>query len=473
MTMKRRDFLRCALLSSMALGTASLPRRARADVPVNDKRVILFLMLQGGPDFRHIIAPPYSDDAASYGNTYWRNRWRAHNTGSSKAEWQARWDNDFLATSSGAHSFGILKKCGFLKTHFDAGKVAIINNTLGSTTRDHAHSEIVFESGDRTAGPNDRTRDGWGGRLAQAVGGGVVSLHGDVRLFCNGKHPTDPTMHDNSQVVGARNTRSMTLFSPESLDSNPAAGDPQAVLSRALGSYYQAKRQELPETSPYRVFVQHEQSLRAFGDALNARLDSEPLPAGFEPLYTPDSGNTLNSRWFGEQMRNAFDAFVCSDILGFRVGALHYSGWDSHRDQVASIEPRLEDIFGTGKGLDTLLTALQSRMPDAYKNCIIVIGGEFGRQLRDNGDNGTDHGRGNSIIVLGDSIKGGIYGDLFPQAEIPLYEKASKDITGLTAIEQVFAATCNWMEPGAGAKVFPDLSKAPVEDGVTLSAVFG
>lgn len=472
MTMKRRDFLRCALLSSISLGIASLPRRARADVPVNDKRVILFLMLQGGPDFRHLIVPPFSADPATYGSTYWRNRWRAHHIGSSEADWQARWENDYLPTASGPNSFGILKKCGFLKTHFDAGKVAIINNTLGSTTRDHAHSEIVFESGDRTAGPNDRTRDGWGGRLAQAVGGGVVSLHGDVRLFCNGKHPTDPALHDNSQVVGARNTRSMALFRPDSLVDNPAAGDPQAVLSRALESYYQAKRQELPQTSPFRVFAQHEQTLRAFGDAVNARLASEPLPAELEALYDPEGSNALSSRWFGEQMRNAFDAFVCSDILGFRVGALHYGGWDSHRDQMASIEPRLEDIFGTGKGLDTLLAALQSRMPDAYANCTIVIGGEFGRQLRDNGDNGTDHGRGNSIIVIGDSIQGGIYGDLFPQAEIPLFDEPSKDITGLTAIEQVFAAACNWMDPGAGAKVFPDLSKAPVEDGVALNAVF-
>jgi len=469
--MRRRDFIRSVMLSGGALGSACFLKGAQAEVPTNDKRVLLFLMLRGGPDFRHMITPPYSSDAASYGGTYWRNRWRSHAIGSAEADWKARWDNDYLPTTSGEHSFGILNKCGWLKSQFDAGKVAIINNTLAATTRDHHHSEIVFESGDPTAGPNDRTRDGWGGRLAGAVGGRVVSMQPDVRLFCNGVHATDPKRHDNSQVISTGNTRDMALFRAESLAEDPAAKDSQAVLSRALESYYLAKRKEMPKASPYQVFVEHERTLRAFGDAVTARLDTEPLPAAIEALYG-DEG-TLSSERFGHQMRNVFDSFVCSDIFNFRVGSLMYGGWDSHRDQVAGIEPQLEDIFGTGMGLDTLFSSLQSVMPDAYANCTLVIGGEFGRQLRDNGDNGTDHGRGNGIIVIGDGINGGIYGDLFPDEEIPLYEEASKDITGLTAIEQVFAAACDWAQPGAGAEVFPDLSKAPVEDGVVLSDVFG
>ncbi len=471
--MKRRDFLRYALLSGAALTSASFLRGVRADVPINDKRVLLFLMLRGGPDYRHLIVPPYSANPQSYGATYWRNRWRSHAIGSSEADWQARWEDDYLPVEADGHSFGILGKCGWLKSQFDAGNVAIINNVLGSTTRDHHHSEIVFESGDRTAGPNDLTRDGWGGRLAQAVDGRVVSMHGDVRLFCNGAHPTNPQMHDNSRVISTSNTRDMALFRPESLAENPAARDSQAVLSRGLESYYRAKREEMPESSPYYRFIQHERTLRAFGDAVTERLATEPLPEAIAALFDNQSGNALSSSSFGRQMRNVFDSFVCSDIFDFRVGSLLYSGWDSHRGQVLTVEPALEDIFGTGKGLDVLFSALQTAMPDAYANCAIVIGGEFGRQLRDNGDNGTDHGRGNSLIVIGDSIGGGIYGDLFPEGEIPLYDEASKDIAGLTAIEQVFAALCDWVQPGAGAEVFPDHADAPIEDGVVLSDAFG
>ncbi len=60
--MNRRDFIRYTLLSGAALGSTSFLRRANAEVPVNDKRVILFLMLRGGPDFRHMIAPPYDSE---------------------------------------------------------------------------------------------------------------------------------------------------------------------------------------------------------------------------------------------------------------------------------------------------------------------------------------------------------------------------------------------------------------------------
>ena len=44
------------------------------------------------------------------------------------------------------------------------------------------------------------------------------------------------------------------------------------------------------------------------------------------------------------------------------------------------------------------------------KNAVIVLFSEFGRRIQDNG-NGTDHGSGGVAFVIGDKVKGGMYGE--------------------------------------------------------------
>ena len=47
---------------------------------------------------------------------------------------------------------------------------------------------------------------------------------------------------------------------------------------------------------------------------------------------------------------------------------------------------------------------------DEAEDVIMLVWSEFGRRVRDNGA-GTDHGAGGVAFVLGDSVKGGIYGE--------------------------------------------------------------
>ena len=469
--MKRRQFIRSLALGGLFVGAGShwWPSMVRADVPVNDRHVLLNITLRGGPDFRHLIVPPVDSAADSFGNAYWLNRWRSHGATIDPASWQQRYDNDYLPVDVGGTRFGVLGKAAWLKQQFDAGNVAIINNVAGSTTRDHSHSLVVYESGDSAAGPNDLTRNGWGGRLASAVDGNVVSMTSRVRLFCNGPHPSNPRSHDNRSVVTASNTREIALYHDPDLQTDPTSRSSRAILSRSLSSYYAAKT-DIPEASPYHPIVQHEELFRAFGGLVEDRLATVPLPPAIQALY--DSETPLNSTRFGQQMRNVYDSFACSDIFNFRVGSMVYDGFDTHRNQVDAIEPRFEDLFGADGGLATLFAELEQTMPDALDNAVIVIGGEFGRQLAANGDQGTDHGRGNTLLVIGKPVKGGVYGELFPTAEIPRFAESSADILGQTSLEQVLNALCEWVEPASGATVFPDLSKTIIEAGLGLDQLF-
>ena len=190
-----------------------------------------------------------------------------------------------------------------------------------------------------------------------------------------------------------------------------------------------------------------------------------PLPDAITALIK----GGLSEQKLGEQIRNLYDSFACSDILSLRVASLQMGGWDTHRAQREGIEPKLEDLFGDGKALDVLYQELPV---DVLDNIVFVLGGEFGRRLRANGDNGTDHGRGTSILVIGNGVRGGVYGDMFPEEELDRLDNTSPDITGLTSIDTIYEKVCEWVQPGSGRLVFPDRSLSLIEEGVDLDSLF-
>ena len=263
-------------------------------------------------------------------------------------------------------------------------------------------------------------------------------------------------------MVSASNVRELTLHKPAD-DVPPLDGE--AVITRSLSSYYAALRETVPSGSTFERFVDLERQLRELGEPIDERLADIPVPPAMAALYE----GQLQNPGFGIQVRNLHDAFACRDILSLRVASVDYGGWDSHQGQVAMIEPALNDIFGDGQGLDVLHGELPE---DALDNMVLVVAGEFGRQLRANGDNGTDHGEGNAMLLIGRGVRGGIYGDMFPEAELARLGDPSPQIEGLTGFEHVFGAACDWVQGGAGASVFPERATSPLEPGVDPGALF-
>jgi len=58
---------------------------------------------------------------------------------------------------------------------------------------------------------------------------------------------------------------------------------------------------------------------------------------------------------------------------------------------------------------------------NASNNMTLLIFSEFGRRAHDNGS-GTDHGSGGIAFVVGDNVKGGVYGEYPSLAENKLLE---------------------------------------------------
>jgi uncharacterized protein (DUF1501 family) len=69
-------------------------------------------------------------------------------------------------------------------------------------------------------------------------------------------------------------------------------------------------------------------------------------------------------------------------------------------------------------------------MGDRMEDIVLVTMSEFGRTARENGNNGTDHGHGDVMFVMGGPVRGGkVYGEWPGLEEEQLYEKRDLAVT--------------------------------------------
>lgn len=442
--MKRRDFIKLTLYSSALASMGLTPSLAFAAGPY---RTLVNTMCLGGADFRYMFGPSPSD--TDYANKYWDARRQLY---SGHASYLSAWGTLYSPTAAG---FGIHKSAGWLKAQYDAGNVAIICNVVGSSNRQHDHSQIIVNTGDPGASRFALDRDGWGGRLAESIGAAnVVAMSHDVSAFCKGTDPANRT----AKVIHASDTRNFALATGNNATSQR--------MARALKNYYKGKQLEAsnkPADWPYHKFIQHEKKLREFGDPFKTLTEANPIPPALLDLANSGSVNRLNQRGFAKQCANLYDSFTGAELFKLRVASLEYGGWDTHRSQQTSFANNISDLFGTNGGLATLVNSLPAGI---VNNTVFAFTSDFGRQLRANGDNGTDHGRGNYMILIGPTVKGGVYGEMHPRREISTaegpapFDVRGADILGQTSFERVLGRLCDWVEPGSGVKVFPNMAYA-------------
>jgi len=226
-----------------------------------------------------------------------------------------------------------------------------------------------------------------------------------------------------------------------------------------LKSYYAGRELEIggkPLDWPYRKFFQHSNAIRAFGGAVDSRLaNCGALPASL-------SGLSLNSGHFRQQSRNLYDLTLLSDVFDQAVVSMRYDSWDTHNNQHPRITGNLSDLFGLAGGLSTATSEIAGLGGSQLDNMVFCFSSDFGRQLRANGDNGTDHGRGTYSVVMGPAVNGGVYGVMFPEREstpnngqTPL-QTSGADILGQTSTERILQELCEWQSPGSAASVVVD-----------------
>ncbi|WP_315974547.1 DUF1501 domain-containing protein [Micromonospora sp. MA102] len=148
---------------------------------------------------------------------------------------------------------------------------------------------------------------------------------------------------------------------------------------------------------------------RAYGDLLrveqlvrDAEQHQSPTPGGVEQevLTTgPGSRSVLETQL-------ALVARCVEAGVPTRVYSVSLDGFDTHAMERAGHESLLTR-------LDRALSAFVARMArtEAGRQVTVVVYSEFGRRVRANASQGTDHGTAGPVFVLGPAVAGGLHGE--------------------------------------------------------------
>ncbi|WP_299727476.1 DUF1501 domain-containing protein [uncultured Tateyamaria sp.] len=108
-----------------------------------------------------------------------------------------------------------------------------------------------------------------------------------------------------------------------------------------------------------------------------------------------------------------------------RIAAFSLNGWDTHGGQKRALGNAL------GRLADTLLTLEKRMAGGVWDKTAVVAMTEFGRTVRQNGTQGTDHGTGGLMVLAGGAVRGGrVYGQWPGLGEGDLYQDRDLMPTG-------------------------------------------
>ena len=270
--------------------------------------------------------------------------------------------------------FGLHPALGSLMPLWTSGKLGFVHAS-GSPdpTRSHFDAQDYMESA--TPGRKN-TQDGWLNRLIGALplpAGGpttpnralsigavlprIYAGNNQVANIASGTAATRPTQLDRSVVSQA-------------FDKLYSADD---SMSRAYKAAQQSRREVMGSMGPNELERE-----------MTAANNGAPLPHGF-----PNDAVRLATL-----MRN--DSRI-------QLAFMEVGGWDTHANQ-GGVNGQLANKLGPlGRGL----AALATRLGPVFDETVVLVMSEFGRTVRQNGNNGTDHGHGNVMWMLGGQVNGG------------------------------------------------------------------
>lgn len=235
-------------------------------------------------------------------------------------------------------------------------------------TRSHFDAQAYIESG--TPG-NKRTADGWMNRLLA-----TLSQHSPIQALNVGI--TTPKILTGKMSVatlapGPTATKPLSLDRPQVEATFARLYEGQDPLSRAYQEGKVARQILLNE--------------------LAQEMDMANNGAASAAVFVQDA-QRLGS--------------LMSQDARIKLGFMAVGGWDTHINQGNQQGQLARQLGQLGQGLVTLKSALGK----TFDQTTIIVMSEFGRTVKENGNGGTDHGRGNAAWVLGGNINGGkVYGD--------------------------------------------------------------
>jgi uncharacterized protein (DUF1501 family) len=360
MNHNKRNFLGNMTLAAGSLSAFGAPgilmSRAHAAAPSGTEGRLVVIMLRGAVDGLSVVAP--------YGEpNYYSVR--------SSIAIAKPGDIDGLLRLDAL--FGLHPALAMLMPYWERRELGFVQAS-GSPdlTRSHFDAQDYMESG--TPG-RKATQDGWLNRLANVVSG--TQTDASTRLQAVNLGPVMPRIFAGTAPIASL-AQGNAAIAKGVLDREPVA-DAFAKLyagDDALGKTVReatATRREIMNT-----------------------LASDDPKADVGALSL--RGLAIDTGRLGQLMQR--DPRV-------RLAFVPVGGWDTHVNQGNGKGQLANRLALLGEAIDALIKGLGNR----FQETTVVVMSEFGRTVRQNGNNGTDHGHGNVMWAFGKGVQGGkVYG---------------------------------------------------------------
>lgn len=372
MPLTRRGFIKRAaiLVASSLTAPAFITRTAQAldrplaasqglasPDPARAGKILVAVQLSGGNDGLNTLAP-YSDPLYP----------RLRPTLAIKPE-EALKLNDRV---------GLHPSMGRLKQLYDEGRVAIVQGVgYPNPNRSHFRSMDIWH----TAVAERFERSGWLGRYLEACQCAEEQTLPALSVSdqANGMFWTEAVLVPAVASIGAFSFQTDTRY----------RNDRQAQLQTLLNIYSQASNWPHYETLIRR-------------STLNALASSDQLQRAAESYRTAVEYPLNNG--LASQLKLV--AQVIAADLGTRLFSVEIGGFDTHANQAdrhATLLKQLSDA------VDAFLKDLE--VLNKQDDVLIMTFSEFGRRAGQNGSGGTDHGTAEPMFVIGNGVRGGLYGE--------------------------------------------------------------
>jgi len=139
--------------------------------------------------------------------------------------------------------------------------------------------------------------------------------------------------------------------------------------------------------------------------------------------------------------------------VGLSVACVDMGGWDTHENQ-----PGRFNALATQLGRNVM--AFWNDLAAYHDRLTLVTISEFGRRLRSNKSNGTDHGHGGAMMVLGGRVNGGRMYGRWPGLATPALDRAV-DLAVTTDYRAVLGAVAGvTLPPRQLGQLFPGFTGA-------------
>jgi uncharacterized protein (DUF1501 family) len=310
---------------------------------------LVIIQLDGGNDGLNTIVPFRND-------IYYKNRPSLAIKG-----------NDLIKATDDIGFHSSLKP---LKRLFDKGYVSIINNVgYPNPNRSHFRSMDIWQTASHS---NQALTSGWIGRYLDVYGKApydAIEVDESLSLAMKG---------ETLSAIATNNAQQLFKASQEPYFKSIINHSSEAHLSEHNLGYL------------YKTLIAAESSAKYI----------------YETSKTFSSKQTYPNTKFAKQLKTTAE-FINSG-LQTKVYYTSLGGFDTHANQT-NAQSRLLSQYA--EGVETFVNDLKQN--GTFKDTLILTFSEFGRRVKQNAANGTDHGTANNVFVIGENLKKqGFYNNL-------------------------------------------------------------